>query len=118
MPMDYKRYPRGWKKMSRRLRERRAGWRCEWCGAENGKPHPITGSTVVLTVAHLGVPFADGTPSSTHDKFDVRGENLAVLCQRCHLNYDRDEHMLNRARNQARRQLKAGQLDLFGKPKA
>ncbi len=34
------------------MRER-DGWCCKRCGAENKKPHPVTGSIVVLTVAHL-----------------------------------------------------------------
>lgn len=56
----------------------RARGRCEWCGAEHGKPHPITGSIVVLTTAHV---------------FDDRPEassllNLAALCQRCHNGHD------------------------------
>lgn len=54
--------------------------RCE-CGAENYKPHPITGSIVILTVAHLGMPKPDGTPGSKDDLHDVREENLAALCQ-------------------------------------
>ncbi len=56
----------------------RANNRCEWCGAENGKPHPVTGGKVVLTAAHV---------------FDHRPEaasllNLAALCQKCHNAHD------------------------------
>ena len=72
---------------------RRARGRCEWCGAENHQPHPVTGSRVVLTTAHLGEPFAVG--ADKHDKMDIRAENLAALCQRCHLNHDREEHAAN-----------------------
>lgn len=36
---------------------------------------------VVLTIAHLN-----------HDPADNRGENLAALCQWCHLNYDKEHH--------------------------
>ena len=55
--------------------------KCEWCGAQNGKLHPITASRVVLTCAHV---------------YDKRPEqasllNLAALCQRCHLNHDRKD---------------------------
>lgn len=56
-----------------------AGWCCEKCRAVNGRPHPETGSTVVLTVHHI-IPVADG---GTHDK-----SNLQALCQRCHLAAD------------------------------
>jgi 5-methylcytosine-specific restriction endonuclease McrA len=69
-------YPVDWKAISLRIRER-AGQVCEWCPAENGKPHPITGSTVVLTVAHLD-----------HDPRNCADDNLKALCQRCHNRYD------------------------------
>jgi len=100
MPVDLSRYPKNWSRVSRAIR-RRAGGRCEWCGAENGKAHPVTGSRVVLTTAHLGEPFAAN--GDKHDKRDIRAENLAALCQRCHLNFDRDEHRLNAARTRERK---------------
>lgn len=111
MPIDYSRYPANWKEISLRIRERE-GWCCKWCGAANGEPHPETGSKVVLTVAHLGVSHSDGRPGNKHDKFDVRDENLAALCQRCHLNYDRDEHMYNAAMTRRRKREQAGQMRL------
>jgi len=110
MPMDRSRYPGEWDAISRRIRTGRAGNACEWCGAANGRPHPVTGSTVILTVAHLGTPHADGTPGDKHDKHDVRGENLAALCQRCHLNYDRADHVANAAATRRRKREQAGQL--------
>lgn len=72
------RYPADWKARSRFVRFVRARNRCEWCGAANGKPHPVTGSRVVLTCAHV---------------YDHRPEaasllNLAALCQRCHNGHD------------------------------
>ena len=72
------RYPKDWKLRSYFVRFIRAKNRCEWCGAENGQPHPITGSKVVLTTAHV---------------FDDRPEaanllNLAALCQKCHNGHD------------------------------
>lgn len=117
MPVDYSRYPDNWKAISEHIRFERAGNQCEWCGAENYKPHPETGSKVILTVAHLGIDHPDGTPGDKHDKMDVRPENLAALCQRCHLNYDIDEHIENRKRTLAERKRKkaekAGQMTLF-----
>jgi hypothetical protein len=65
----------------------------------------ITGSIVILTTAHLGEPFATG--ADKHDKKDIRAENLAHLCQRCHLNHDRDEHVENARRNREIRRLKS-----------
>jgi len=86
-------YPENWEEISERIRFERANNRCEWCGAENYKPHPVTGSRVILTVAHWN-----------HDKMDVRDENLAALCQRCHLSYDHDRHVRNaRATRDARK---------------
>ncbi len=70
------RYPKDWKAISAAIRER-AGHKCEWCGAANGEPHPVTGSIVVLTTAHL-----DHTPEH------CAPENLRSLCQRCHNAYD------------------------------
>ncbi|GIK42459.1 MAG: hypothetical protein BroJett011_62920 [Chloroflexota bacterium] len=112
MPVDYSRYPKDWKKISRAIRER-DGWRCKFCGAENGQPNPHTGSIVVLTVAHLGVDRPDGSPGDKHDKLDVRPENLAALCQACHLNYDRDEHAQNAARTRRQKKVRAGQMELL-----
>ena len=82
------RYPKDWKLRSRFVRFYRAKNRCEWCGAENYQPHPITGSKVVLTTAHV---------------WDMRPEacsllNLAALCQRCHNRWDAPYRKRNRAR--------------------
>ena len=87
-------YPPDWEHLSLHIRVERAGSQCEctgWCGAVpheegrcgalNGQPHPLTGSKVVLTVAHL-----DYTPANCDPR------NLAALCQRCHLAYDAKEH--------------------------
>jgi len=95
MPVDWSRYPSNWKRIRRGI-IRRSGGFCEWCRAENYQPHPITGSKVVLTIAHLGEPFAAG--SDKHDKRDIRAENLAALCQRCHLRHDIEEHVENARR--------------------
>ena len=112
MPFQAERYPSNWKEISIRIREREDS-RCKWCGAENYKPHPVTGSRVVLTVAHLGVDLPDGMPGDKRNKMDVRDENLAALCQRCHLNYDRDEHAANAARTRRRKQVAAGQVSFL-----
>lgn len=97
-------YPDDWPEVSLRIRER-AGNRCEGspghypdCRAENGKAHPVTGSLVVLTVAHLN-----------HDPADCRPENLRAMCQRCHLTYDAKHHAEN-ARQTRRRRMACGDL--------
>ena len=80
-PIDYRKYPKGWKTYIRPRILERADNKCEWCGAENYKPHPITGSKVILTVAHLDQDIRNNTWA-----------NLVALCQRCHLNHDKDQH--------------------------
>ena len=87
-PENRSRYPKDWKLRSCFIRKYRAKNRCEWCGAENGEPHPITGSKVVLTCAHV------------HDKRPEAASllNLAALCQRCHLRHDARDRALNRKR--------------------
>lgn len=86
------RYPREWPTISLWVRVC-AGWRCEWCDAVQAEPHPITGSKVVLTVAHVHDPAPENcTPG-----------NLAALCQRCHLNHDRAHHLAVQAENRRQR---------------
>ena len=80
------RYPKDWKARSRFVRFYRAKNRCEWCAAENYQPHPVTGSRVVLTVAHV----YDRRPEAS----DLL--NLAALCQRCHNLHDLQERVANR----------------------
>lgn len=87
-PENRDRYPADWPDISKRIRFDRAGGRCECdgrcglhterCTARNREPHPVTGSKVVLTVAHLDHAL------ECHDD-----DNLAAMCQRCHLIYDR-----------------------------
>lgn len=72
-------------------------------------------SRVVLSVAHLGTPHPDGRPGDKHDKHDVRPENLAALCQSCHLVYDRADHIAHARENRrARREALQPALFTFG----
>ncbi len=81
-PENRDRYPREWKTIRAAILAR-ADNRCEgsplWpdCRAENGQPHPVTGSRTVLTIAHL-----DHTPENCDPA------NLRAWCQRCHNAYD------------------------------
>ena len=84
-PENKKKYPSNWREISKDIRFNRAKNKCEKCGAENYKKHPITGSKVVLTVAHL-----DHTPENCDYK------NLMAMCQKCHNNYDAPHRALNR----------------------
>lgn len=97
-PEDRHRYPSRdeWARIRTRILERARG-RCECtgrCGHDHGgrcdeiDRHPALyfRGRVVLTLAHL-----DHQPENNAD------ENLAALCQRCHLAYDRDHHAATRA---------------------
>lgn len=98
-PENRHRYPPEWPVISLWIRVC-ACWRCEWCGAANGRPHPRTGSKVVLTVAHVHDPAPENcTPG-----------NLAALCQACHLGHDRQQHQAVQAAN---RRAAMQTLDLF-----
>lgn len=72
-------YPKDWKLRSQFVRFYRAGNKCEWCGAANRHPHPVTGRMVTLTTAHV------------YDKRPCNCKllNLAALCNRCHFGWDR-----------------------------
>lgn len=103
MPVDYSKYPANWKTEIRPEILTRANNRCEMCGVLNhvtgyrdqwGNFHYHRKESgrhiirIVLTVAHLN-----------HDITDNRAENLAALCQRCHLLHDRDQHRATLRRN-------------------
>jgi hypothetical protein len=119
LPVDRARYPKNWEEISHYVRFVRGGGRCEGspdypdCRAIHGEHHPETGSIVILTTAHLGIDKPDGSPGDKHDKQDCRLENLRGWCQRCHLNYDRDEHMANAAATRRRKRREAGQLEMI-----
>lgn len=115
-PSERARYPRDWRAISRRIRER-AGDRCECtgecglhrttggprrCEERNGEPAKWARGRVVLTVAHMN-----------HTPEDCDDANLKAMCQRCHLRYDADHH----ARNSAiTREAKRAQRPLFPRP--
>lgn len=107
-PENRKRYPANWKTEIRPRILARANYACEGspdfpnCRVDNGQPHPETGSRVVLTVAHL-----DHTPEN------CAPENLKAMCQRCHLNYDKEHHAQTAYRT---RKDKFGMADSFGPP--
>ncbi len=95
-------YPDNWKEIRQDILAR-ANHCCEFCGVENYsfrlkidhthiRPPTEKGldlrewSKIVLTIAHLN-----------HDPTDNDYENLKALCQKCHLNYDKELHMYNSA---------------------
>lgn len=106
-PENRARYPRDWPAISLSIRKDRAADRCECqgecgydhagrCPEHNSRRHSVTGSVVVLTVAHLN-----------HRPEDNRGENLRAMCQRCHLAHDQPEHSRNARRTFSRRRIAA-----------
>lgn len=110
-PMRRADYRRDWPEISKSIRFGRAGGRCECagecgsghegrCEARNGEPHPVTGSRVVLTVAHLDHEPRNNDPA-----------NLRAMCQRCHLRYDAEQHRETAAWTRAGRP--PVQLELF-----
>ena len=70
-------YPADGPAISRRIRVDRAKGYCEGCGAVAEYPHPVTGSIMMLTVAHLD-----------HNPANCDPENLRAWCQKCHNSYD------------------------------
>jgi len=112
MPIDYKDYPANWKTEIVPAIRNRSNNKCEGspkypdCNAENGKPHPVTGSKVVLTTAHFDQDKNNNNYHLTncHDEEN----NLFHWCQRCHLGHDINQHVNNRkyGRNWKRDQLK------------
>jgi hypothetical protein len=110
-------YPGNWKAIVKEIRSRSLG-RCECagecgahsgaCSARNYELHPITGSLVILTTAHLW----RGPCRDHHARAFRCGEldHLKHLCQFCHLNYDRPLHI---AKAKRRRFEQKAVADLF-----
>ncbi len=106
MPCNYSLYPSDWKEIRARILER-AHYCCEGsplypdCRAVNHQPHPVTGSKVILTVAHL-----DHNPESSDET------RMRAWCNRCHLAYDRYLHSKN-SRTTRLKKKNANQGELF-----
>lgn len=94
-----------WRTLSRYIRFKRAKGRCENCGAVEGQRDLFTGGAIELAAAHLN-----------HTPGDNRKKNLKALCQRCHLNYDRQDNLrrakLTRVKNRLFRQPCLFEFDL------
>ncbi len=138
-PSERARYPRDWKAISLRIRER-AQNRCECdgrcgythldendkpatCGAPNGKlilrdeyepelfvVHSPCGACVGGDPDHKPVRVVLTVAHLNHTPEDCRDENLMAMCQRCHLSLDRYHHGHNA--RETRRSRKAHR-DLF-----
>jgi 5-methylcytosine-specific restriction endonuclease McrA len=95
-PENKGRYPDNWKDVREKILKR-AKNKCEFCGVKNYSYREKT--KIILTIAHL-----DHTPENCND------DNLKALCQRCHLQYDQEEHRKNKIKNKLK---KSGQKLLF-----
>lgn len=108
MPMQRDRYPDNWEEISDHIRFERAEGRCEWvdadgrCEARHLGPHPLTGSRVILTTAHMD-----------HDPINNDETNLKALCNLHHLRYDALHHARNAAETRRQKKIATGQLVLL-----
>lgn len=95
-PKNKGKYPENWAEISLYIRTVKSAGYCEFCGVPNHVtinkwtrkrvPEASPDSfKVVLTAAHM-----DHNPENC----DI--DNLKALCQRCHLNYDKNEHLQSR----------------------
>src|SRR5690242_5424080 len=104
MPIDRSKYPENWKEISQQIRFERANGCCEWCGVQHGalgardlsgnwwnkkeidgldsnSGYDIFGGDypklirIIITTAHLGTPYPDGTPCPKTNTMDCRPEN-------------------------------------------
>ncbi len=118
MPIDYSTYPKDWKTVIRPRILKREGHKCKFCHRSNGTHLPAKcckepifddrhhclscgkrRQKIVLTIAHLD-----------HDITNNQDDNLAALCQPCHLAYDAKRHAANA---RATREAKSLQMKLF-----
>ena len=82
----------------------RAGNRCEGtpispnCRLKNGETNPLTGSRVVLTIAHMD-----------HDETHMDEDRCRALCQSCHNRWDAPHRKKNAAKT---RRAKSPQIDI------
>lgn len=120
MPINKSDYPPNWPELTHQVKEE-AGWQCEWCHAphkaiiQRNGPHDPSGWTTVQGVKETGLGWV-GTETLTWNRLRFHGltkvilttahldrntknndrDNLAALCQRCHLNHDILQHVANR----------------------
>lgn len=121
MPLDASKYPKNWRDISLRIRER-DGWCCKFCGVPNGAiiqrsdidaeyfiwydtEHDVwcypSGEWIRMSeipeeyVLSRPVRIVLTTAHLNHDTTDNSDENLAALCQLHHLRHDAKHHAAN-----------------------
>ena len=72
-----------WDAIAHRAKEA-ANWACQHCGIRH-KEHDADGVEAIIGVAHLDQDSTNHAP-----------ENLKVLCQRCHFEYDQPFNIMRR----------------------
>ena len=120
MPIDYKKYPKNWKWLSKQIRQR-AKNKCELCFVENGSYRAFNKVEYLadavesfLEQKYENKELIIGDDASTdktyqwttkivltvhHINFDITDNhelNLIALCQRCHLRLDIREKLRRR----------------------
>jgi 5-methylcytosine-specific restriction endonuclease McrA len=138
MPIDYKKYPKNWKEISRAV-VGRALSRCELCGAPNHtevlRPElynefyalkwymqEYDKDCYVDHKFHAPVidPYSVNMKKSKviltvhhidFDKTNNTRENLIALCQKCHLRLDLGHHMKNAKKTRAKKKTASGQME-------
>lgn len=121
MPMQRHRYPDDWEAISKRAREA-AGNRCVACGVQNGavgardKTGRWWGENAIHQMNYdVGYSLFDGefpkmariVLTCHHPNHDTANPDarLIVMCQRCHLNADREHHLAKAAETRRRKRL-------------
>jgi|SRR5687768_15860856 len=104
---------KAWRELSRRLREERAGWRCECedhCGiGHRGRCRATEGERLRGGASHVRLSVAHLDHSAAGEGRDEEA-NLLVMCGACHLRFDSEQHW--RARRAANTCTRT--LPLFG----
>lgn len=112
MPVDRTRYPPDWDAIALAVKVA-VDWRCQDCGLQCRRPSEVFDTHKrTMSVHHVGVPHADGSPGDMHDKMDCRPENLLALCSACHLKRDLPGHVLHAAETRRRKRIASGQLEI------
>jgi hypothetical protein len=86
-------YPPNWRQLARQCKER-AGWRCEHCGVPHGALRLSKAGK--LYIVYLAAAHLNHDPSNPNAL-------LRALCQRCHMQYDAQQHAQVRKPHKLRR---------------
>jgi len=117
MPIDKSKYPSNWREISLSVRAA-ANWKCQWCGGANKsvvqrtpngpveilvvwnnqlQGHEDTSAMRASRLRELGLTkIVLTTAHLDRDTTNNARENLAALCQKCHLGHDKEQHAASR----------------------